>query len=389
MSVQRLAGAPRLIEWTGERCVPWAPDPPVIYEHFHRYLFASQLVEGRDVLDVASGEGFGAAILAECARSVLGVEIDRRSVEHSRLNYAAPNLEFKVADARELLDFEPASFGAVVAFEMIEHIAEHERLLAGFAHVLEPDGLLIISTPERSAYSEATAFKNPFHVRELTVDELLGLLQAKFTNVATWAQRTVTGSALTWLGSTPSDRGVLQRFVIERSSGEWRIAPGISPMYVIAVASNDRLPDVPSDSVLIDPGQELLSAAESARVDAERARAAVEEAARQQVASAQDQLAAMRTQLAKTSEAVDHERRFTSELVERAAGDERVIARLHAELADAHRFRARVEASVTWQAFQRVRGHVYGVLGGRESAIGKLLQASLRSFGRVVMRARA
>ena len=30
MSVQRVRDAPRLIEWTGERCVPWAPDPPVI-----------------------------------------------------------------------------------------------------------------------------------------------------------------------------------------------------------------------------------------------------------------------------------------------------------------------------------------------------------------------
>ena len=41
MSLQRRAAAPRLIEWTGERCVPWAPDVQVVYEHFHRYIWAA------------------------------------------------------------------------------------------------------------------------------------------------------------------------------------------------------------------------------------------------------------------------------------------------------------------------------------------------------------
>src|SRR5271156_3751304 len=36
-----------LIDWTGERCVPWASDIQVIYEHYHRYVFAAPLVAGR------------------------------------------------------------------------------------------------------------------------------------------------------------------------------------------------------------------------------------------------------------------------------------------------------------------------------------------------------
>ena len=96
------AGAPRLIEWTGERIVPWAPDAQVIYEHYHRYLWAQPLVAGRRVLDLGSGEGFGAALLADTATAVMGVDIDERTVEHSRANYAAPNLEFRVASATDL-----------------------------------------------------------------------------------------------------------------------------------------------------------------------------------------------------------------------------------------------------------------------------------------------
>ena len=46
----RTSGAPRLIEATGERIVPWARDAQVIYEHLHRYLWAQPLVAGRRVL---------------------------------------------------------------------------------------------------------------------------------------------------------------------------------------------------------------------------------------------------------------------------------------------------------------------------------------------------
>ena len=57
MDELRRADGPRLIEWTGERMVPWAPDVQVIYEHLHRYWFAASLAAGRRVLDVGSGAG--------------------------------------------------------------------------------------------------------------------------------------------------------------------------------------------------------------------------------------------------------------------------------------------------------------------------------------------
>src|SRR5580658_10192696 len=149
MSVNRRAAAPRLIDWTGERCVPWAPDVQVVYEHFHRYLWAASVVAGRRVLDLGSGEGFGSAILAGSARHVVGVEIDERTVEHSTLNYAAPNLEFHVGSALDLSDYETGSFGAVVAFEIVEHVDDQEKMLAEVARVLADDGVLVMSTPDR------------------------------------------------------------------------------------------------------------------------------------------------------------------------------------------------------------------------------------------------
>ncbi len=40
---------------------------------------------------------------------------------------ARPNLEFQVGDALDLSAFEDGAFGAVVAFEIVEHVQDQER----------------------------------------------------------------------------------------------------------------------------------------------------------------------------------------------------------------------------------------------------------------------
>jgi SAM-dependent methyltransferase len=380
MTVRKVPDAPRLIEWTGERCVPWAPDPPVIYEHYHRYLFASSLVRGRNVLDLASGEGFGAALLAQSALSVTGVDVDQKSVEHSRGNYSAENLDFSVADARELSEFEPGSFGAVVAFELIEHLAEHDRLLAAIERVLTPDGILIISSPDRMAYSEERGFQNPFHVRELTLEELLSLLRSRFANVRAWGQRLATGSTMWPISDPASDVEPAQRFVIERAGDDWRPEAAITPMYAIAVASNGELPDSPPMSWLVDAGDELLHAFERAKTS-ELAIGNQLGATQAEVRALHDALTNERGALAHERDALANERRLIAVMEDRAAGDEQTIAKLQSELAEC---RSAIEESVTWQLFQRARRVVYGVLGGRDTALAKLLQKALRGVGRAV-----
>jgi 2-polyprenyl-3-methyl-5-hydroxy-6-metoxy-1,4-benzoquinol methylase len=358
--------------------VPWAPDPPVIYEHYHRYLFAADVVDGREVLDLASGEGFGAALMAGRARSVVGIDIETDAVEHARRNYEASNLEFRVGDARELATTFPAgAFGAVVAFELIEHMAEHDALLAGIGHVLSDDGILIISSPDRTAYSDDREFENPFHVRELTASELLDLLRGRFSSVAAWAQRTVTGSALFGLDPGPTTEDRLQRFVLERVGDEWCVGGGISPMYVIAVASNAELPRVPRESVLVDPGQELLRAAE---VRAEEGLAV----ARADVAALRGDLDAMRARVLELGDLLANHQRLNAELTERAAGDAASMGRLQAELLLAHKFRTGVEGSVSWRVLQMARGVLYRAIGGRGSPVGRRLQRVLRGLGRLV-----
>ena len=92
-----------------------------------------------------------------------------------------PNLEFREADCAAL-PFADASFDAVVSFETIEHIAAQEAFLDEVRRVLRPDGLFILSCPNKTEYTDKRGVVNEFHVRELYRDELAALLAPRFAH---------------------------------------------------------------------------------------------------------------------------------------------------------------------------------------------------------------
>ena len=89
------------LEWTGERLTT-ATAGQVEIEHLHRYFLARALCRDLDVVDVASGEGYGSALLAQVARSVVGIELSEEAVAHAQGSYVAPNLRYQQGDARKL-----------------------------------------------------------------------------------------------------------------------------------------------------------------------------------------------------------------------------------------------------------------------------------------------
>ncbi len=129
------------LDWTGERFTT-ATSGQIEIEHLHRYFLARELCRGLDVLDVASGEGYGSALLAQTAASVIGVDLSKKAVDHAANSYNLANLSFKVGDAREL-PIEDGSLDVVVSFETLEHFFEHNQFLAEVKRVLRPQGRLI------------------------------------------------------------------------------------------------------------------------------------------------------------------------------------------------------------------------------------------------------
>jgi ubiquinone/menaquinone biosynthesis C-methylase UbiE len=217
-------------------------------EHLHRYFLAREFCRGKDVLDVASGEGYGAALLAQTAQRVIGVEVDSTSVDHASRAYQSANLCFIQGDATKL-SLETRSVDVVVSFETIEHLSEHETFLSEVQRVLRPNGFLIISTPDMNVYSAAGTAPNPFHVRELTEAEFCAELRAAFCNVALLRQRAIVGSAI--LPDTAEFRTSETWVYEQRDSNTFESHRHLPRApYLLAVASNAAMPAI-SESLYI------------------------------------------------------------------------------------------------------------------------------------------
>ncbi|MEO6929314.1 MAG: class I SAM-dependent methyltransferase [Casimicrobiaceae bacterium] len=257
------------LEFTGERFIPGV-DGEIVYEHVHRYAFARSLVAGKRVLDVACGEGYGSALLGGLAQAVTGIDIDAATIAHARERYAhSANLAFLAASATAL-PLADASVDVIVSFETIEHLpaADQPRMLAEFARVLTPDGLVVLSAPNRIEYSHKRDFRNPFHLHEHDRDELDGLLATHFAARAYFRQRM-------WMGSTIWSERSVDQGVAAWVGGTDGVEPALLPdaMYYLVLAA--------ADATMLPPQAARVSLfADAAGSEIERGYAAEREAMR-------------------------------------------------------------------------------------------------------------
>jgi O-antigen biosynthesis protein len=178
-------------EPTGERFIPEVWGSEVLgAEHVARYKLASQLAQGRTVLDAGCGVGWGTALLVEAgAQSATGVDISPIAIEDSRNR--EPRGRFVVGDLRSL-PFSDKQFDLITCFEAIEHVEEPSRALDELARLLAPGGILLVSSPNPRVYPQG----NPYHVHEFTPEELSQEVAARFSSVSLWRQFGLVASAL-------------------------------------------------------------------------------------------------------------------------------------------------------------------------------------------------
>lgn len=171
-------GVPPL-ELTGERTLPDVPAENYWYRrHLAVYEWIGARCKGLRVADLACGEGYGAALLAERAAEVVGVDANPEAFEHARLKYGAPNLRFE----RSLVERFSQPCDAISFLQTIEHVERPQELLRRFAG-LAP--VSYVSTPNRLTLAGPDVEKsgNPWHLREYTADEYRELLEPCFSRV--------------------------------------------------------------------------------------------------------------------------------------------------------------------------------------------------------------
>jgi SAM-dependent methyltransferase len=179
------------LAWTGERMIPEQSDPATFWEHVYRYRFAADFVAKKRVLDIACGEGYGTKALLEAgAHSVIGVDVSEHACAHARKKYQV--------DARqgsaEAIPVPDGSVDTIVSFETIEHVDNPGLFLDECIRVLDRDGDLIISTPNRDIYKYNIDVKNIYHVSEMSEMEFVDELQSRFRDVRVFSQSLKTAA---------------------------------------------------------------------------------------------------------------------------------------------------------------------------------------------------
>ncbi len=176
------------LRFSGERMIPGEVPIDLELRHRRRYEVAARYVEGKHVLDVGCGEGYGGDILAERAAHVTGIDVSEQAIAHAAAKYGRPNLEFRRMSAERLL-FEDNSFDAVVCLELIEHAKDHVAVMHEIRRVLKPGGVLILSTPNKRVVSPGSPTPlNEYHVREFGIRELRELCSRYFADVELFTQ---------------------------------------------------------------------------------------------------------------------------------------------------------------------------------------------------------
>lgn len=267
--------------FTGERFLPDVIAGPIRFEHLHRYAVAGLFARGRVVLDIACGDGYGAALMNQQAGAakVIGVDIDEPTIARAKLRYAAyPALSF-VVGSTDSIPLDDASVDCVVSFETIEHHDRHRAMIHEFERVLKPQGILILSSPNRPVYSEGRGYSNPFHVKELDGVELVGVLRESFPAIRLWGQKLRGASFIypvamegEFVGTPTHKLGTFS----STGDSEWEVTGGTAleaPMYFLAVcARQESSLDKPAmneiATIFADASDDLIQA-EISRIAAE------------------------------------------------------------------------------------------------------------------------
>lgn len=123
--------------------------------HFEHLQYYVPDLAKRRILDVGSGSG---RFLLEAARkgaTAVGLEYNPANVEKTLQQAVAEGLSVDVRQgAAEHLPYADNSFDFVDACEVIEHVESPELLLGEAARVLEADGLMYLSVPNRFGFKD-------------------------------------------------------------------------------------------------------------------------------------------------------------------------------------------------------------------------------------------
>ncbi len=140
-----------------------------------------------DILEIGVGDGNLSSVLLDLSgniKSYTGVDINKKFLENTKLK-----LEDKISSIKMInKDFMEIkfnkSFDTIISFEVIEHVKSPDKFLKKVYSFLKPNGIAIISTPNKPIYSIVAKLvdgeKDPTHISEMNYKEFKKIFSEYF-----------------------------------------------------------------------------------------------------------------------------------------------------------------------------------------------------------------
>lgn len=161
--------------WQGKISLPHLVRSPWRKGLIERYNFCQPYAEGKRVLDIPCGVGWGTSFLRG-TRRLVGIDLSEEAIDYATQHYS-DTAEFQVGDMTQLA-FQDESFDLVICLEGIEHVPTEvgRKFVRQAARVLTPSGRIIVTNP----LPDPKRQPNPYHIHEYELEELRALLEPFF-----------------------------------------------------------------------------------------------------------------------------------------------------------------------------------------------------------------
>lgn len=188
---------------------------------------APKPLSGLSILDIGCGGGLLSEPMARLGATVTGVDAGAEAIGVARAHAAESGLDidYRCSSAEDLAA-SGARFDAVLALEIVEHVADVDAFCGALATLLRPGGMLAMSTLNRTRRSWAVAI--------LGAEHLLRIIPRGTHDWRKFLKPHELAAALRRAGLEVGD---IAGMVPDPRRGGWRLAPHhLAVNYILAAA---------------------------------------------------------------------------------------------------------------------------------------------------------